>query len=465
MNDVFIINFDSEENNELMVLAQTLQEHSIKTDMAWLDLEENTKTQEGLLSKLKTCFVLVLLITERFIESFLDIFRNTGNTQPVLPILHNVNEEKITEKYPLLADYNYLTTNDIKNEAGVLAKQISNTVDYAKAAEAGQQLALLSQNLYKFNLKELDNLANNLYDTSLLENCDDIILNIQAITKGILHDIAKKHNIYTNEDMLGNILKSRVLDDMELTVLQILGKDDAIQKNNQINIVHFVRGINTLAFWYAHNYFKTAIFRYKNIEPASQNQLSHADLIEIYNIETLVFPKEIAGKEDATSIVLESNAHSIAAARDADTGQIVAFVCAYPITQKFYDEIVTGKFNDTNITDEDVASYKEPGYYKLYISSFCVHPKYTRTKAFSVVYTSFLQIVEDLADRNIFISEILADTATKKGAFLCRSLGMKKYTVTDHGTVLYKIEINNDNIGKMFVKNKRALELYREQYK
>ena len=463
MSDVFIINLDSEENNELLLLAQALQEQSIKTDVAWFDLQKNFQTEEGLLSKLKTCFVLVLFVTEKFIESFLKIFTNTNNPQPVLPILHNIDGDQITKKYPLLADYNYITSNDIKKEIDILTKEISVTVDYAKTLEARQQLLLLSQNLYKLNISGLNDLAIQLYDTSLLENIEDIILNCQAIVRKVLFDIAKKHNIYTGDDMLQNIIKSRVLGDMELIAVQILGADIAVQNLNQINIIHFVRGLNTLSFWYAGNYFKTSIFRHKNIETVKQNQLSHADLIEIYNIETLVYSKEIAGKEDATSIVLECNPHSVAAARDTDTGQIIAFVCAYPITQKFYNELISGKFNDTHITSEDIASYNQAGNYKLYISSFCVHPQYIRTKAFGVVYTSFLQIIEELALQGIFISEMLADTATKKGALLCRSLGMKKSIATDHGTVLYKIEISNANIGKIFAKNKNALELYKQR--
>ena len=328
---------------------------------------------------------------------------------------------------------------------------VVDNVNEQDTLEARRLLVLLGDKLNSQNGIAIKKLATSVEDISLLESSEDIITATQNLLKTILQDIAKKENIYIEEDF-ANIIKSQVLEDAKGLQYILNEKVSDIKEY----IVHFEEFVD----WYVEGYFKAGIMRNKKLTVAKQSELTKQDLNDIYNIETLVYPKEIAGKEEATTIVLENNCHSIAAARDAETKKVIAFICAYPITDNFYNTLMTGNFDDTNITAADIVNYDQPGHYRLYISSYCVHPKYTRSAAFGVVYKSFLQIVEELAHRDIFITEILADTATKKGALLCRSLGMKKETETDHDTVLYKININEANIGKIFAKNKRIMALY-----
>jgi hypothetical protein len=312
-------------------------------------------------------------------------------------------------------------------------------------------LSLLSEQLSKQNKDITNQIAEEIKVISTLSNDEDIVTSIQLVLKTILQDIATKENIYIEQDFT-NIIKSQVLEEAE-GLHYILDEQDG-------DIKEYVTQFENFTNWYIKNYSKTGLIRNKKIKATKQAELTEEDLNEIYKIETLVYPKEIAGKEEATTIVIESNKHSIAAARDEETGKVVGFICAYPITDDFYKTLVSGVFDDTNITPQDIMQYDQKGHYKLYISSLCVHPKYTRSAAFGVVYKSFVQIVEELARQDIFITEILADTATKKGSLLCRSLGMKKCIETDHDTILYKININEANIGKIFAKNKEVIRMY-----
>ena len=356
----------------------------------------------------------ILMIKEKIVDPVLNIVANTNI--PVLKTLYRANEE------------------------------------VSKILQLRKNISSLSEDIYKLNILTLNNLAANLHNISLLQNKNDILFNLQDLVTKILQNISKKENIHIDEDIIQNILKSQVLqEDIDIQYL--------LQKDLEDASLYFTQ-FNKLVNYYAHNYFKTSLVRHKKLVKVNQEELTNQNLSEIYNIETLVYSKEIAGKEDSTGIVIKNNSKAISAAKDIETNQIIAFICAYPITDAFYKKLISGSFNDTNITSDDIQKYEQEGTYKLYISSFCVHPRYTRSSAFSIVYKSFLEIIQDLAYKNIFITEILADTATKKGALLCRSLGMKKHLDTDHNTVLYKINISETNISKIFSKNKEVLQMY-----
>ena len=332
------------------------------------------------------------------------------------------------------------------------------SVDEIKISAAKEELKSLAEKLRSENIKGLCAIIPMLYEASRLTNGIHIAESIQNISMEILIDIGGKRGIYIKEDALTNILKSQVLSrETEKDVVYLL--DESISKD----IDTMAAALASLATWYASTFFKISLLRHKKIVAVSQEELTKADLQDIYQIETLVYSKDVAGQEGATTLIYTHNPHSLAAARDAETGKIVAFVCAYPITDKFYNEINKGKFNDTAITALDLEKYDKPGLYKLYVSSVCIHPNYNKTSAFGVVYQSFTQILSDLAKEGIFITELIADTASKKGAFLCRSIGMKKHLNTDHGTVLYKLKITSNIRPKIFGKNKELKQLYKEK--
>lgn len=440
MNNIVIVNLEEEGSN---LLTDTLEEYNIEY------LEESA---EGLFDKIKTCLVLVLIFAENFIENFLEIFEKIKNNHFVMPILYNIDEEQAKEKYPALTDYNYIVCEDL----GDIVPEIKYNFAYIQITETKEKLSLLADNLHELKFPE-KNIISMLYDTSLLEDRYLIVAGIKKIFIKVLEDIATRENIYFEDNLLENILKSKILEGHAEQVLILNSKAEDLDL--------YVKALEDFLLYYNSLYSRATVFKHRKIVGVSQADLTPRDLKEIYNIETLVYPKEVAGKEEATTIIYNQNPYSLAAARDVETGDIIAFICAYPITEKFYNEINSGTFDDTYVTPEDVEKYNRPGDYKLYVSSLCVHPKYNKTTAFRVVYESFLNIFENLAKKGIFISEMLADSATKRGAVLCRGLGMKKHLVTSHNTTLYKMQITGENQKKLFGKHQKLQEIYQNRLK
>ena len=322
---------------------------------------------------------------------------------------------------------------------------------YTTYEDEKKEIESMLQYLQKLNNKELNELVKKL--EVLLAGDTHIEKNIHRLAGEILLDIADKENIYIKQDALNNILRSGVLDDNIEDNFKLIfeseGKDT-------------VGNFSTVVFWYANTYFNRSLIKHKKIVPVGRLNITEKDLEAMYHIETLVFSHEIAGKEQTSKNLFEHNPYSFVGARDTATGEIVAFISAYPISDDFCEKILSGQFDDTKIEQADVLQYSENETYKLYVSSLCVHPKYNRTNAFGVVYTAFLDTIEDLAKKGIFISEILADCANRRGEIICKGIGMKKHIKTDHNTVVYRVEITKDpaKLRRIFRKNKNLIDLY-----
>ena len=125
--------------------------------------------------------------------------------------------------------------------------------------------------------------------------------------------------------------------------------------------------------------------------------------------------------------------------RDRETGRIVAYCNLSPVTDEYYERIAAGAFNDTELPPEAIVDYALPGLYSLYFSSVVVHPDYRDTKVFVMLYRAMREKIAALADEGFLIRRVAADAVTEKGKKLCRLLGMKKRTDSDHGSEIYEL--------------------------
>ena len=445
MKDVIIIDGDNPQDVAYPLIVN-LEEHNISTNHT--EIIEANMTQK---IRIGSFFVLVLIITEKCIEFFLNLIStvtgaNKGNKNYILPILHDIDDELI-KQYPLLQEYNYI---DYDKNIDRITQEIRATVDKAKEVAMKEELKALGDNLHKLGIKGIEGVVSAIYDMSLLHHLEAFSEAGQELAHHILADIAKKENIYIGET-LDNLLASPVMP------VNIRTHYQEIQQESGLPLV---AALSALCFWYADTYFNVSLIKRKLIVPIKPHELTREDRSEMYLIENLVYPTKIAGTEEDTEIVYAKNSHTISAARDVESGKLIAFICAYPVTAGFYEQIMSGEFDDTSITPHDIETYDQPGTYKLYVSSVCIHPSFNRTSAFGVVYKAFMELMESLADRGVFMEELVADTATKKGALLCRAMGMKKRLSTNHGTSIYTIGLDAQNVEKIFSKNKKLVKKY-----
>lgn len=481
MSDVFILNIDEQEQQILEPIAQTLETYDIST-LCDTDVEYNEAgLAEIILKEITNCLVLAFIITESCFESLLSIFDLNANViqndnTTLLPILHNVDIDKAAQKYPFLLNCDYITYNENMDE---VVSQIKTTVESLKDSTYIQnKIKDIITNLNKYENYKLNEIIVNLNDILELKTSPIIIKEIYNIIETLVIDIAQKENIYISENNLfKNIEKSGVIDkNIEEHIKYIAAMNRVYNSKStsyetwklQKDIDEAVNCLELTIDWYVVTYFKTSLIKYKKINPVFSDEITLEDLQDIYEIETLVFSEEIVGEADATRFSFTYNPSSIVGARDTTTGKIVAFINTYPITDKFHDKILSGDFDDTKVTTEDIMKYDSPGFYKLYVSSFCIHPKYNRTTAFGVVYKAFAQTIGNLAkEKGIYISDIIADCATNKGVLLCKNIGMKKHIDTTHGTMVYKLKLTKENLQEMKLlarQGSEVLNLYKEKY-
>lgn len=481
MSDVFILNIDEEEQKILEPIAQTLETYDIST-FCDTEVEYNESgLAEIIINEIKNCLVLAFIITESCIETLLSIFDLNANViqkdnATLLPILHNVDINKATQKYPFLLDYDYITYNENMDE---VVTQIKTTVEGLKyTTYIENKINYIITNLNKYENKKLNEIIISLNGILKLKTSPIIIKQIYNIIENIVIDIAQKENIYISQNNLfKNIEKSGVIDkNIEEHFKYIATLNNMYSSGGTSyeawklykDIVEAVNYLELTIDWYVVSYFKTSLIKYKKISPVFSHEISLEDLQDIHEIETLVFSEDIVGEADATRFSFTYNPTSIVGARDITTQKIIAFINTYPITDKFYNKILSGNFDDTKVTTEDIMKYDLPGFYKLYVSSFCIHPKYNRTIAFGVVYKAFAQTIGNLAkEKDIYISDIIADCATNKGVLLCENIGMKKHINTTHGTMVYKLKLTKENLQEMKLLTRQGsevLNLYKEKY-
>jgi|GEM_PF-2615226 len=479
MSDVFILNIDEEEQEIIDPIAKTLATYDISTYCDTEVIYEEAGFAGTILKEFKNCLVLALVITENCFEKIFSVFDlNSKDIQndktTILPILHNVDINKVKDKYPLLFENEYITYNENMSE---VVSQIKTTVEGIKEESSRNEIKSIILSLGKYENEKFKTLSATLNKILTLPNSTIVIDEIYKTIEAILFDVAEKENIYANSNYgFKNVLKSGVIHDIESDIKHILDINgmyksklgtcthDALSKD----IDTMVNSLGVVIGWYVSSYSKTSLIKRKEIVPVYSDEITEEDLQDIYEIETLVFSEDIAGDANATKISFEYNPLTIVGARDSRTGKIVAFINTYPITESFYEKILSGNFDDTKITTEDIMQYNQPGFYKMYISSLCIHPKYNRTAAFGVVYKALAEMIASLAkDKDVYISEMVADCATRKGAIICENIGMKKCVGTSHGTTVYKLKLTKENLSEMKLLSRQGsevLSLYNKKY-
>jgi hypothetical protein len=105
-----------------------------------------------------------------------------------------------------------------------------------------------------------------------------------------------------------------------------------------------------------------------------------------------------------------------------------------PLFADEYQKAKKGLLVDGEITTDCVRLFELPGIYDIYFVSFCLLPKYRRSRAILMLVLSFAEIIFQLAKEGVFIREVCANAYTGSGEALCKSFGMSLIGLhADHG--------------------------------
>ena len=96
------------------------------------------------------------------------------------------------------------------------------------------------------------------------------------------------------------------------------------------------------------------------------------------------------------------------------------FVC---LQQDTYQAMRAGTIVDSEISASTIRTVDAPGHYNLYLVSACLRPDFHGTEAVQLIIDSLVDVLAYLAERGVFIDEMIANAYTKKGLALLRRLG------------------------------------------
>lgn len=459
MYDIFISHSSKDKTYTVEPLVKMLETKGLSV---WYDknnIYKGDRIKESILSGINESIIYLAVISDNFFQSnwvSLELgVLQTSKPDNLLPLFCNGIQDKTAKIYPFLLDYNYIELSISIEET---AEEINQIINQRKQ-NCGfwhinkTNLKHLIREIHTYNDFSLDQIAIHLSKITkgLETNYNNTLNSIIALVNKILKDISCRENIYISPqvspislfldiDFLSHNLKEHI------RFLQSIN-NEAISNYDNWNLSQENRyliqlSIYSILEWYILSYYKKPSISNKTILPVAPEEFTYEDIVESYRIEQLVLPPDLIASAETTFSWFNFNPLTMIGAKDATTGKLIGFFNTIPVTDDLFEQIKSGDFDDTKFNLGQIRQYDMPGFYKLYLSSFCIHPAYNTTTAFKIIYTSFVDFLLNLAtDREIFISEIVADGVTHKGARLCESIGMNKTKLTTHNSNLYHATI------------------------
>lgn len=429
---------------------------------------------------IENCLVFVMVISDAFLRSSwtsveLGMTLAQKNDVRFLPILYNVGSDSVTKKFPFLLDLKYLSTS---GDASEVSRQICDLVNSVRE-ESGfldtrkTDLLELVKNMHRYNSFKLDQIAVKMRNV-VKELSSDIVTSLNTISlilDMILSDVAVTENIYVGGviDILAIIEESKILNNNVLEHFKYLNKIRneyitayaRLQPYTRKQDIYLIEvSVYSILSWYMSTYFRHPVVDNYGLVAVSPSEISFDDMVEANTIEKLVFPPELIAGSNMTKLWYDHNNFTLLGVRDKATEKLIGFFHTLPVSEELFNRISSGNFDDTTFLPDDIRQYDIPGFYKLYISSVCVHPQYNSSAAFKLMYDQFIEMLIFLArDNEIYISEIIADGVTPKGKMLCESIGMTKHCISVHNTPVYRAQLIPPALSSLRLLNRQGHQL------
>ncbi len=222
-----------------------------------------------------------------------------------------------------------------------------------------------------------------------------------------------------------------------------------------ISIVN--HALSNILTFYIHEKYPLNL-SFSEIEVVYPEELTYRDFVDMYEIDKKVMREDLIANTETTYSWFKHNNYTHIAVRDVNSSKLVGYFSILPITNDIYNKIMCGDFQDKDFTPDAIEQYIFSNFYRIYIAGVGIDPSYQNTGAFIKLYNALIDLFLSLAkDREIYISEILAEASTKQGEKFCKMVGMKKVCSTNNDTDVYRIV----TIPPEFkLRNQKGKELY-----
>ena len=140
---------------------------------------------------------------------------------------------------------------------------------------------------------------------------------------------------------------------------------------------------------------------------------------------------------------------------------LIGYCNAMPLEDEAFQLACTGQLHDGKVETDMIRRYEVPGYYRLYICSLGIRQAFRRYPgAFRSIYDTFFEKLFQLAEDEIFVSEICCNAWSRDGDAVARSFGMQTTGKhSQHGTI-YHCTMIPPNVHNPVSKMRMLLDKY-----
>ena len=178
-----------------------------------------------------------------------------------------------------------------------------------------------------------------------------------------------------------------------------------------------------------------------HFEVLAGRQVTFNDIIEAVGLDAISYPECYRGEPDTCKAWADANPDIYVMLRDTESGRIVAYINAMPVTDDCYEQIKNGSFIDVDISPDSILPYDMPFPYSIYFSSVVIHPGYRNSGVFKLLFDAILNRFLELGTSEVFIRRMLADAVSPEGEKFCKLFGMERLGPTAHGSTLYEVSM------------------------
>lgn len=437
-----------------------------------------TTVQRGL----SNSYCLILAITNHFVESKWTFFETgafDNQNSRIIPLIYDIAEDNKNIINGILGNRKYLDMNRLTKEevASELSKALNRTKNENSDLKIIEKLKLIQKRLASFETVNTEIISLKLKEyLDLFETHKDfLVLAAKQIAKIVAEDLLKQ-NGYAIENDIENKALIKLVKDYNIGSANnreyyefILTLDSDKNCLEYISIIN--HALSNILTFYIHEKYPLNL-SFSEIEVVYPEELTYSDFVDMYEIDKKVMREDLIADTETTYSWFKHNNYTHIAVRDVNSSKVVGYFSILPITNDIYNKITCGDFQDKDFTPDAIEQYIFSNFYRIYIAGVGIDPGYQNTGAFIKLYNALIDLFLSLArDREIYISEILAEASTKQGEKFCKMVGMKKVCSTNSDTDVYRIvtippefKLRNQKGKELYELCQKKFEEYRDYF-
>ena len=427
---------------------------------------------------LECSYCVILAVTENFFESqwsfFETGFSTASNERTIVPLLYDVSREKRELLLGMIGTRKYLDMNLLTNQktASELAKILKRTQEKNRDLRIIEKIENIKKRLATYETVNSEEISLDVksYLTLLENNKEYAVLEAKKIVKIILGDLFKQKKVYINDNeealeiiKLLEIHNIGSINFREYVEFILCKSNEKIVDNDKLTILN--SALLYILTFYLHIRYPSSL-SFNQIKVALPNELTYSDFQDMYEIDRKVMRDDLIADADTAYAWFKYNEYTHIGVRDTVSKKIIGYFSVLPINKETYDQIVSGDFKDNEFTSDNLEQYIFPDFYKIYVAGVGIAPEYQNTGAFIMLYNAFIDLIILLAkEREIYISEVLAEASTKQGEKFCKMVGMKKISSTGNATDVYRLVTIPPEFRHTSQKGKELFQLCETKFK